>query len=162
MRFLIILALFLSTINVYSQTLRGSLKSETGENVSMASMLIKEADSTDQIKEFTTIRNAIFNFKLKKEYKRILIEIKAVGYEIHKETILNPEKDKIYDLNFTLVKNDTIKLKEIIITAKKSPIQINGDTVSYNVQSYKDGSERKIEDILKNCQELRLMKNQVK
>jgi len=47
MRFLIILALFLSTINVYSQTLRGSLKSETGENVSMASMLIKEADSTD-------------------------------------------------------------------------------------------------------------------
>jgi hypothetical protein len=149
MRFLIILALFLSTINVYSQTLRGSLKSETGENVSMASMLIKEADSTDQIKEFTTIRNAIFNFKLKKEYKRILIEIKAVGYEIHKETILNPEKDKIYDLNFKLVKNDTIKLKEIIITAKKSPIQINGDTVSYNVQSYKDGSERKIEDILK-------------
>jgi hypothetical protein len=133
----------------YSQILKGAVKSDKGENIDIASMLIMEYENPNQISEFSTIRNGEFSFTLKRAYKKIIINIKAIGYLDKIEIIENPHKDKVYIFDFKLKYSDTLGLKEIIITSKRAAIQVKEDTVSYNVSAFRDGSERKIEDVLK-------------
>lgn len=61
----------------------------------------------------------------------------------------DPKKGTTYNIDFTLSKERVKVLKEVVITSNKKPFIIKQDTVKYNVSTYRDGSERKIEDIIK-------------
>ncbi len=39
-----------------------------------------------------------------------------------------------------------------LMIVSKMPVTIKGDTIVYNADSFKNGSERKLEDVLKNYQ----------
>jgi len=140
---------FSLSYQLYSQTLKGTVVDVNNKLIFVSNVLIKENSNPKIIKEYTLARNGRFSIILKDNYVNILIEVIANGY--HKEThiIENPEKDKIYNINFTLKKDDVTKLDEIIIKAKKKPFFVKKDTVKYNVNSYLDGSERKIQDLIK-------------
>ncbi|TVZ27864.1 hypothetical protein JM83_2933 [Gillisia sp. Hel_I_86] len=148
-----------STIIGYSQTILGTITDVEQNSLDYSYVLIKDYDSIN-VKEYTIARNGKYEINLKKEYLKIIVEIQSSGYITATKTIKNPNKNKTYNFNFLLDK-DTIgnQLDEVIITAKRKPFKIKKDTVSYNVNSYRDGSERKIEDIIKKLPGIEVDKN---
>ena len=69
-----------------------------------------------------------------------------MGYEKIADSIISPSKNRTYNLNYILNEKIT-ELQEVIVSQEK--FEIEGDTVSFNPRSYKDGTERKVEDLIK-------------
>ncbi|WP_374174774.1 hypothetical protein [Flavobacterium tructae] len=130
----------------YSQTLSGKITGQPKEPI-YASILIKNPENIKLISEFfTTNNNGEFTAVLKKRYSKIYIEITALGYEKIMDSITNPENNKTYSFDHTLSKKAN-QLEEIII--KQEKYKISEDTVSFNPKAYKDGTEKKVEDLIK-------------
>lgn len=132
-----------------AQNLQIKITTISNQQIPNANILIKEAQNPLIIKEFSIVKNAISLISLKEEYQDILIEVRAFGYYSASEIITNPQKGKIYNVNFILTEDKITKLEEVIVRAKKRAFTIKEDTVKYNVKSYLNGSERKIQDVIK-------------
>ncbi len=141
----LILFPFLTT----AQIIKGTIKDTNGNSIVFSNILLKENSNPSSILEFTNVRNGLFSTELKNKYQNLLIEVSSTSY--YKETFIiqNPIRDKIYNVDFILKKNAAIALEEVVINQKKKPYQIMGDTLSFNVDSYKDISDRKVQDVLK-------------
>ncbi|NQV77891.1 MAG: carboxypeptidase-like regulatory domain-containing protein [Lutibacter sp.] len=73
------------------------------------------------------------------------IQISYVGMKTFEEIISTKENEMTKD--YTLQADNT--LDDIEITYKM-PVLVKGDTLVYNADSFKNGTERKLEDVLKN------------
>jgi len=145
-----LLILFIFNFNLLiAQSLRIEIKDKFNLPIKNVNILIKDVQKPHIIKEFTISKNGISLINLKNKYKSILIEVRANGFYSATKIVENPQKNKTYNINFVLKIDEITKLDEVIVTAKKRPFTIKKDTVSYNVNSYRDGSERKIQDLIK-------------
>lgn len=135
--------------SIFSQTIAGSIKESSSKKNIFANIIIKNAEKPDDISEFTIARNGNYTITLSKSYKKIILEANALGYNTVTQTLENPQKGATYTIDFTLSKEQVKEIKEVVITADKKPFVVKEDTVKYNVSAYRDGSERKIEDIIK-------------
>lgn len=143
--------LFFILQSINSQKISGFVRDNKGIKVDGCHVLIKSYDNKDKINEYTTTKNGYYEITLKKKYNKILIETDYIGFFNDYKIIDKPQKKKSYLLDFN-ISRDTIssnKLDEVIIIANKKPFTVKKDTVSYNVKSYLNGSERKIEDVIK-------------
>ncbi|MFK5889427.1 MAG: hypothetical protein QM486_01705 [Flavobacteriaceae bacterium] len=141
---------FLIVTNISnSQILQINILDTHNQYIANANILVKEGEDPNLIKEFGLARNGIAKINLKNNYQKILIEVNAYNYFKKTYVIENPQKNRTYIINFILKKDKITKLDEVIIRAKKRPFSIKKDTVIYNVNSYRDGSERKIQDLIK-------------
>ena len=140
---------FLCALIIKGQTISGTIESASGKTLVRANILIKEVNDVENVKEFVITQSENFSITLKKDYKTILIEAISIGFYSETYTIENPLKDKTYNINFVLREDKTTKLDEVIVKAKKRPFTIKKDTVKYDVNAYSDGSERKIQDVIK-------------
>lgn len=131
------------------QTISGSLTSTRGEKILTTNILVKDSVNTERAREFVIARNGAYSITLRQKYRFIIVEVSAPRYKKEFYAIENPVADKSYTVNFILQKDTVKQLPEVIVTAKALPFKIKHDTVSYNVASYRDGSERKIEDVIK-------------
>lgn len=142
---ILILASLFSNI-IFSQTLKGKIQNTLKEPIS-ANILIKNSENKNLISEFfKTDDNGDFTVVLEENYTTIYFEITAMGYEKIADSIINPSKKSIYNFNYILNERVT-ELQEVIVSQEK--FEIEGDTVSFNPRSYKDGTERKVEDLIK-------------
>lgn len=142
--------LFFFSYNLFfTQIITGSVKESVSKGNIFANIIIKNADKQDDISEFTIARNGNYKINLSGAYKKIIIEASSLGYNNVTQTIENPQKGTTYNIDFILLKEQINDIKEVIITSTKKPFVIKEDTVKYNVLAYRDGSERKIEDIIK-------------
>jgi hypothetical protein len=134
---------------VCSQTIRGKIESNYGEKILFANIVIKDSVNADGIREFVIARNGQYSISLHGTYSKITVEVTASKYmnEYFEIDSLSNKQSYIHD--FILIKDQNMQLKEVVVTAKAKPFIIKDDTVKYNVAAYKDGSERKIEDIIK-------------
>jgi hypothetical protein len=85
------------------------------------------------------------NYKLNLKKNTVYnIKISYIGYKTISEFI----KTKVTDVvkNYTMSEDDQLDGIEIV---SKMPVTIKGDTIIYNADSFKNGSERKLEDIVK-------------
>jgi hypothetical protein len=146
-RTLLVFVIF--TISLKAQILKGKITSSDQIDLVTASVVIKDSANARGIKEFTVARNGAYEIKLTKAYKNLYIEVTANNYAKVGHTILNPQKDTTYTHDFTLNHETTILLKDVKIFAKKKAYTEVKDTVNFNVASYKDGSDRKIQDIIR-------------
>ncbi|NPA45292.1 MAG: hypothetical protein GXO49_07150, partial [Chlorobi bacterium] len=128
--------------------IQGRIEDMEGEAIISSNVLFKDPSNSPEIKEFTIAKNGKYTIELKKKYKKILIEVISNGYIKERYIIENPEQDKKYTINFVLKEASTTSLDEIIVVARKKPIVVKKDTVVYNISSYKDESDRKIQDVL--------------
>lgn len=140
---------FIFYINTYSQVIKGTVSSDNNKTLN-ASILFKEYSDLQNIKEFAISRSGVFQKKLMQDYEKLFIEVKAEGYYGQKLTIDKPQKEKTYSYNIVLIKMKEYNLEEVVVTGKKRRFEVKEDTISFNVSRYKDGSERKVEDVLKN------------
>lgn len=134
-------------IQSYAQTISGKVISESNDILD-ASVLFKEYSDTSKIKEFTFAKGGIFYKKLEQDYAKLMIEVKADGYHEQSAVIEKPKADKNYFYNFVLIKIQEYELKEVIVMGKKKLLEIKKDTISFNVEQFVDGNERKIEEVI--------------
>ncbi len=147
--FLVLFLFFISLTISYAQTIRGAVEDLDGNPLN-AKLLIKKESNPNIISEFCMVLNGKYTYKLKKTYtENISIEVVSTGYSSEIKNLAIKNTDDFVELNFRLFKEKTTTLDEIHIVAKKAPFTIKKDTIVFNINAYKDGSERKIEDILK-------------
>lgn len=149
-KWFLIIFLFLISINFsYAQIIKGVIKDDNGNLIS-AKLLIKKESLPDLISEFYIVPNGKYTYKLKKKYtENIIIEVISTGYSNAIRNLIIKDSNEVIELNFSLFKEKITALDEVHIVAKKAPIIIKKDTVVFNINSYKDGTERKIEDVLR-------------
>src|SRR5690606_8089990 len=73
------------------------------------------------------------------------VQVSYIGMKTFEETF--NIKDSDLTKNFTLQEDHTL---EEIQTTYEMPVTIKGDTLTYNADSFNKGTERKLEDVLKN------------
>ena len=73
------------------------------------------------------------------------IQVSYIGMKTLTEPLTTQEEDLVKDFS---LEGDT-SLDEIELTYEM-PVSISGDTLTYNADSFKTGTERKLEDVLKN------------
>jgi len=123
--------------------LSGVVKDSIGGPLEMANVIAIDTVS----KKMTSygFTDAKGNYKLSLNKNRIYkVKISYVGMKPADFIITTKEVDIVK--NVTLAYDNT--LDEINIVAKM-PVTIKGDTIIYNADSFKNGTERKLEDVLK-------------
>jgi hypothetical protein len=140
---------YLISVISYSQTIKGTFTDVNNVKIETATLLFYNGGLDENVKEFSIVKNGVFNIILKKEYTSLFIKISSNGFQSENISFENPKKLKEYNHNFKLKIDDITQLEEITVTAKRRPYSIKKDTISYNVDSYSDGSERKIGEIIK-------------
>ena len=85
------------------------------------------------------------NYKLDLNVNKVYnIKISYIGFKSISEFIKVGSKD--INKNFTMFEDN--QLDEIKIVSKM-PVTVKGDTIIYNADSFKNGTERKLEDVIK-------------
>jgi hypothetical protein len=131
---------------LFGQSISGKVESVTGEKIAHAQIILKDSINATQIKEFALAVNGVYQLQIRKKYVSLVVEVSTMGYK--KEVfVIDTLKSQTYTHDFML-EPATSDLQEVIVSASKKYEQ-NGDTTSFNVDAYRDGSERKIEDIIK-------------
>lgn len=131
-----------------AQKLQGTVSDESG-TVSDILVMLKKKSAPDLIYKFTTTdSNGNYNFYLDAISDSLLIQASDFNKEskIHLVDSLT-NKSKIITIDLFL-KTKSVDLREVIIKNKR-PITIKNDTTTYNPDSFKDGSERVVEDLLR-------------
>ena len=144
MKKLLLLAIFMVTMFTSAQVkLTGIVKDSIGEPLEMANILAINkvtkkmasygfSDAKGRFK-LDLERNGTFNVKIS------YVGMKSVDFTV--ET-----KSSDIEKNITLDYDDSLEGINIV---SKMPVTIKGDTIVYNADSFKNGSERKLEDVLK-------------
>ena len=116
--------------------------------IGISSAIVEVMDNENKVLLFDTTNKhgeysiSLDNFTLG-EYS---LMISKHGFASEIQTLNHQNTSQI--INFELRK-DLINLQDIVVKAKPKPIRVKNDTTSYHADSYKDGSERVVEDLLK-------------
>ncbi|HAH54247.1 MAG TPA: hypothetical protein DCM02_02895 [Flavobacterium sp.] len=131
---------------VYSQIkIQGTLKDSKSHPVISASIILK--DNTGKIITYNyTDELGKYELKTDKLGQFVLIA-SSIGFEQQSIKVLIENKNETKTIDFILTPKIT-ELEEIIITSKR-PITIKNDTIIFNADSFKQGNEQTVEDLLK-------------
>ena len=156
----VLIPLLFSCFSSFGQTISGSIHdSESNALISSANIIITDTSIQERTLGFQVVRDGYFRIKLM-EFPTIpiLIKINSTGYQYyeHKVEQFPPEHD--FKLAVRLLKDSIIQLDEVLLNAKKK-FSIKKDTISYNVEAYKDGTEQKVIDVIKKLPGIQLLKN---
>ncbi|NIF05307.1 TonB-dependent receptor [Chryseobacterium sp. Tr-659] len=132
---------------LFSQGINITIKDEKGEPIKNAKAFFYE-EGTESYIEFSLIRNGTVLFTPKSEYQSLRIKIVSEGFLPEEKVIDDFKISKSYEFSFQLKKDKEYAIEEVVIS-KRKPITIKKDTVTYNVERFADGTETKLEDILK-------------
>lgn len=141
---ILFIALVLATSIVSAQiTLSGVVKDSIGDPLEMANVIAMNKQTKKMAAYGFTDAKGFYKLSLAKNTTYTL-KVSYVGMKTSDLTV--EVKDKDLTKNVTLAFDNT--LDEINLVSKM-PVTIKGDTIVYNADSFKNGSERKLEDVLK-------------
>ena len=144
---LITLLLLFTTVSLHAQTVcKGTVVSVAKVPISNASVLIKNTE--DHILQFG-FTNAQGSFSIQTENEgSFVVEVNKMGFEKQQQPITITKDKKEYNLLFTLEESTEV-LQDLVIEID-NPIQLRGDTLSYDAKAFSTGREVVVEDLLKN------------
>ncbi|MDT0553138.1 carboxypeptidase regulatory-like domain-containing protein [Urechidicola vernalis] len=144
----IFFVLFLIGFTSYSQTARveGTIKDSIGNPLELANV-IAFVKGSNKVESYSITND-------KGEYKLVLptnntysFRISYIGFETQNSEVNLPDGSADIAQNFTLKEEDNT-LNEVELTFDM-PVTIKGDTIVYNSDSFTNGAEKKLEDVLK-------------
>ncbi len=144
-----VIVVSLSVACLKAQQIIGTITTTGGEKIEIANVLFREASALLQVKEFLVAYNGSFTYTLKHSYTSLLIEVTSLNYFSSVILISYPSTDSVYRLKFELQEKPPKVLDEIVIKALPQHITEKEDTVVYRVSDFTDGTEDKVQDILK-------------
>ncbi|HLV15041.1 MAG TPA: carboxypeptidase-like regulatory domain-containing protein, partial [Xanthomarina sp.] len=137
----------LTTVSLQAQTVcKGKVVSEANEPIPNASVLIK--NSEDHILQFGfTNAQGVFNIQIESEGS-FVVEVNKMGFVKQQQPLTVTKDKKEYNLTITL--EESTELLEDLVIEIDNPIQVRGDTLSYDAKAFSTGREVVVEDLLKN------------
>lgn len=139
----LLVLLLLVAISTFGQvTIQGVVTDSLDQKLELANVVaINEATSGLEAYGITNA-NGEYKLELGKNgtYK---LQISYVGMKTFEETITTKESDIVK--NCVLIPENALDEVELIY---EMPVKIQGDTIVYNADSFQNGTERKLEDIL--------------
>lgn len=144
----------LKTLSIFSQEkkLKGFVSDSLQNPLANATVLLK--DSLSNYAYSITDKNGMYSVNLLTTSDVFFVEIRSIGYKTFTEELII---DKIKTLN-VILKPQVEQLKEIFIESKRK-INVNKDTVTYNISSFIDSTEETLEDVLKRLPGLEVSEN---
>ncbi|MCB0383141.1 MAG: TonB-dependent receptor [Psychroserpens sp.] len=144
MRHIILLALLLVTSLASSQiTVRGVVKDSIGAPLELANIIAINKETKAMASYAISNDKGQYKLDLDKN-KLYTIQVSYIGMKSISEELSVAEDNITKD--FTLEYDNALDAVELTY---EMPVTIKGDTLVYNADSFKDGSERKLEDVLK-------------
>ena len=145
MRIYFTLALLLvSSIGLSQVKLQGVVRDSLGSPLELANVIAINKQSSALESFSVTTEDGKFMLSLSKN-QTYNMQVSYIGMKTFEQEISTQEQDIIKDFNLSLDNNlDAIEL------SYEMPVTVRGDTLIYNADSFKNGSERKLEDVLKN------------
>ena len=158
-RFLLVLLIILFPNSSYSQEIiKGFISDSLIQPIVSANVILK--DSTDSRIVSFSFTNNKGRYVIKNiSYEGICyLVVSSIGYKSDTTRILL-SKDLPELKKNIILEEKMFFFTELKIEAQKPPIQVNNDTVTYNVATFTDGSEEVIEDILRKLPGLDVSEN---
>jgi len=143
MKYYITIVLFLVVSITFAQLkLEGVVKDTVGTPLELANVIAINQETKALDSYGITDAKGVFKLNLKKNasYK---LQVSYIGMKTFEEIFSTKETD--VTKNFTLREDNT--LDEVELTYEM-PVTVKGDTLIYNADSFKNGTERKLEDVL--------------
>ena len=143
MKFIISLCFALVSLSLQAQIkMQGVVKDSIGQPLELANVIA--INQSTQALESYSITSADGKYKLGLSKASVYtIQVSYIGMKTISK-VMNTEASDI-DNDFTLYQENA--LDEIELTYEM-PVTVKGDTIVYNADSFKNGTERKLEDIL--------------
>ncbi len=138
----------LFSLNAFSQEINvsGSIKDSIGTPLESANVVAINS-ITKKLASYSVVNNkGRYQLSLEKNANYTL-KVSFLGYKTISETLEITEQSIGFEKNFTLYE-DNSQLDEVLLTYEM-PITVKGDTIVYNADSFKNGTEKKLGDVLK-------------
>jgi hypothetical protein len=137
-----LLFIFFSSI-VYSQvTFKGVVNDSLNKPLELANVVALNGKTNGLESYGITNEKGVFNIRLK-ENASYIIQVSYIGMKTLKDTIAVTTKS--IQKTYTLFSDNVLDEVELVY---KMPVKVSGDTIVYNADSFKNGSERKLGDVL--------------
>ncbi|SHM87050.1 porin family protein [Flavobacterium xinjiangense] len=159
MRKTLILFLVFIANQSFCQTIKG-IVSDKNRDLLFSTIIIKKIQSPGIVYQFsTTNEKGEYSIDLKTPLDSIIIEVNSYSHEPFQKFFFDlQKKGKIITLDFKLEPRTTF-LKEVVVQENRKPIRIKNDTIVYDPEKFKDGSEKVVEDLLKKLPGIKIEEN---
>ncbi len=144
MKHLLIALLLVVTSSTFAQIkVEGIVKDSIGNPLDLANVIAINQETKNLDSYGITNDQGRYKLTLNKNatYK---LQVSYIGMKNHEE-IINTKEVSV-SKNFYLIEDNTLDAVELTYDM---PVTIKGDTIVYNADSFKNGTERKLEDVLK-------------
>lgn len=134
--------------------LSGQVTDSIGVPMEMANVIAFEKETNSM--QGYSITDAKGNYKLSvPSGKTYVFRVSYIGYETLVEELTVSDKDVVKDLILSLEENslDAVEL------SYEMPVTIKGDTIVYDADSFSDGTEKKLGDVLENLPGMEITEN---
>ncbi|MFD2551744.1 carboxypeptidase-like regulatory domain-containing protein [Bizionia sediminis] len=139
---ILLLLLLVCKLSGFSQsTLKGTVKDSLQKPLQNANIIAQPQDSLKRMK--FAITDELGRYQLELENSVYEITISFLGYASYK---FNTDSKKDTTKNIELKEQDN-RLDEVFI---ELPVMVKKDTITYNVDKFLTGNERKLKNILNN------------
>ena len=141
---LFLLFSFLTSLS-FAQNIRfeGTVKDSSGLGLEMANVMAvnSETKTMDAYAITNEKGKFILNLKANTTYQ---IKSSYIGFQTFEKTIKTTPENMTYDIKMS----QGVQLNDVEVVYEM-PVSISGDTIIYNSDSFTNGTERKLEDVLK-------------
>lgn len=143
-RIITVFALFIVFSNFAQVKIEGVVKDSIGNPLELANVIAINQETNKLDSYGITNDQGRYKLSLEKNtnYK---LQVSYIGMKTADEAVATADQD--ITKNFTLVSDNSLDEVELIY---EMPVTIKGDTLIYNADSFNTGTERKLEDVLKN------------
>ena len=134
----------IATALSYSQSVKisGTVKDSLGQGLELANIIAYTQKNAVAGYSITSSKGQ-YSMNVPKD-STYLMRVTYLGYATQEKTIEKALEDMVID--FTM-KEDAASLDAVELTYEM-PVEIKGDTIVYNADSFTDGSEKKLEDVI--------------
>ena len=145
MKKIILLLIMALSSSAFSQNIRfeGTVKDTTGVGLDMANIMAinQQTKAMDAYAITNEAGKFILNLKANTAYT---IKASYIGFQSFEKTVTTTTSN----MNFPITLREGTVLKDVEVVYEM-PVTISGDTIIYNSDSFTNGTERKLEDVLK-------------
>ncbi|MCH1485314.1 MAG: carboxypeptidase regulatory-like domain-containing protein, partial [Flavobacteriaceae bacterium] len=143
-KYLFLLFIFTNSV-IFSQIkMTGKVTDSIGTPLELANVILINSESNSL--ETFAMSDDKGNYKLSlKKNTSYNLQVSYIGMSTFSQMLMTKDDDILK--NFSLQSNNQLDAVELIY---EMPVVISGDTLVYDADSFKTGTERKLEDVLKN------------
>jgi hypothetical protein len=145
MKKIVLLLIMALSTSAFSQNIRfeGTVKDTTGVGLEMANIMAinQQTKAMDAYAITNETGKFILNLKANTAYT---LKVSYIGFQTFEKAVTT----QTTNINYPVVLKEGTQLREVEVV-HVMPVTVSGDTIIYNSDSFTNGTERKLEDVLK-------------